>query len=399
MRWQRFKIIAAVCVLFPLSLVLGGTAFHRPIITFFSGSESAAATQDSRALPSPPQAIVASTSEGQLYDPPRGDMRLVVISDLNSAYGSTTYDPEVTKAIQLMPFWQPDMVICSGDMVAGQKRTLSETQIQAMWAAFDATLAKPLRDAQIPYGFTLGNHDASSALGQNKTFVFAKERDLAAAYWQDPRHDPGINFIDRQDFPFYYTFQLDDIFFLAWDGSSDYIPPAKLAWVEQALASPDAQRAKLRILLGHLPLYGVAIGRDKPGEVMRNADALRALLEKYDVHTYISGHQHAYYPGHRGELQLLHTGNLGSGSRALIDGDFPPGKTLTVLDIFFDRPEKTVYTTYNMQTLEVIDHRQLPRFLLGHNGRVLRRDIEVSDLTPEEQVNCDRRLDRQRCQP
>jgi hypothetical protein len=51
----------------------------------------------------------------------------------------------------------------------------------------------------------------------------------------------------------------------------------------------------------------VAEGRDRPGEVMNDADALRQLLERYDVHTYISGHHHAYYPGHRGNLQLLHT--------------------------------------------------------------------------------------------
>ncbi|MGL5077334.1 MAG: metallophosphoesterase, partial [Waterburya sp.] len=50
-----------------------------------------------------------------LYLPPRKDFRIVVISDLNSQYGSTTYDPEVEQAIALIPQWQPDLVLCGGD--------------------------------------------------------------------------------------------------------------------------------------------------------------------------------------------------------------------------------------------------------------------------------------------
>ena len=87
----------------------------------------------------------------------------MAISDLNSAYGSTDYEPEIDKGINLLPFWQPDMVVCSGDMIAGQKKTLTESQIKAMWAAFDNHIAAPLRQANIPFGFTIGNHDASGA--------------------------------------------------------------------------------------------------------------------------------------------------------------------------------------------------------------------------------------------
>ncbi|MDA0268205.1 MAG: metallophosphoesterase [Cyanobacteria bacterium] len=348
---------------------------------------------------SPKAVAVAPRPEFEgLYDPPRGDVRLVVISDLNSAYGSTDYDPEVDQAIDLIPFWQPDLVVCSGDMVAGQRATLTPAQIQAMWAAFDDHVAAPLRQAQIPFGFTIGNHDASSAWRDNR-FVFQRERDLAAAYWQDPTHDPGVDFVDRDDFPFYYSFQQGDVFVVVWDGSSSRIPADKLAWVEQTLASPAAQQAKIRIVLGHLPLYGVAVGRDKPGEVMNNAGELRALLEQYDVHTYISGHQHAYYPAHRGDLQLLHTGIVGSGPRALIDSDLPRRKTLTVIDIAFDDPDLTTYTTYDMATLAPVDDGQLPRLLVGHNGMVLRRDLAWQDLTAAELEFCKQRLGEAQCGP
>jgi len=363
------------------------------------GGEGGAGREAVTALPlsAEAQALVASAGPEGLVNPPRQDMRLVVISDLNSAYGSTTYDPEVDQAITLLPFWQPDLVVCGGDMVAGQDRRLTPDQFKAMWQAFDDHVAAPLRQQNLPFGFTVGNHDASSATGANNSFLFQRERDLASAYWSDPSHHPGVNFIDRSEFPFFYTFEQGGIFFMAWDGSSSRIPADKLAWVEQALASDVAQQAKARILLGHLPLYGIAVGRDKPGEVLDNADQLRRLLERYGVHTYISGHQHAYYPAHRGQLQLLYAGILGSGPRQLIDSNRPPSKSLTVVDIDFDDPALTTYTTYDLPSLRTVDPTELPRFLAGHNGMVLRRDVSPADLTPAEKSVCTQRLGDAQC--
>ncbi|NJL45051.1 MAG: metallophosphoesterase [Leptolyngbyaceae cyanobacterium SM2_3_12] len=348
-------------------------------------------------LPPETQAILATAGPNGLPNPPRQDVRLVVISDLNGPYGSTDYDPEVDRAIALLPFWQPDMVVCSGDMVGGQDPSLSTDQIKAMWQAFDDHVAAPLRDQGIPYGFTIGNHDASGAMGVSGQPLFKQERDLARGYWNDPSHDPGVTFIDRNEFPFYYTFEQNGIFYMAWDGSSSRIPADKLAWVEKSLASEAAQQAKARILLGHLPLYAVAVGRDEPGEVMENADQLRGLLERYQVHTYISGHHHAYYPGHRGDLQLLHMGILGSGPRPLIDSNLPPWKALTVIDIDFEDPNLTTYTTYDMQSLQTIEYGDLPRFLAGHNGIVLRRDVAYEDLEPNEKAFCEQRLGKDLC--
>ena len=59
-----------------------------------------------------------------LVVPPRGGTRLVLVSDLNSAYGSTTYIAEVHRGVALIPSLRPDLVICAGDMVAGQKAGL-----------------------------------------------------------------------------------------------------------------------------------------------------------------------------------------------------------------------------------------------------------------------------------
>ena len=401
-RRSQWRIFLNILVGFSLFLVLHACQSQQAILTVPTSADtgpSQISIPQAQANPLPPEteAIVASAAPEGIYNPPRGEVRLVVISDLNGVYGATDYDPEVDKAIKLLPFWQPDMVLCSGDMVAGQNPTLTEEQLKAMWSAFDRHVAAPLRQQNFPYGFTIGNHDASSATSLSGGFLFQRERTIAADYWNDPAHNPGIEFVDRYEFPFYYTFKFKNIFFLAWDGSSAKIPQDKLDWVEQALESPEAQSAKMKILLGHLPLYAVAVGRNQPGEVMNNAPQLQEMLERHQVHTYISGHHHAYYPAHKGELQLLHTGILGSGPRPHINSKLPPQKALTVIDINFNSPDLTKYTTYDMQTLELIEYEQLPRFLTGHNGMVLRRDLELEDLTPSELATCESRLSVDLC--
>jgi hypothetical protein len=320
-----------------------------------------------------------------LFNPPKGDVRIAVISDLNSQYGSTDYEVEVGKAIALLPTWKPDLVLCGGDMVAGQSPSLSTVEIQAMWAGFDQHVSAPLRQAQIPFGFTVGNHDASGAIADDGGFLFNKDRNAASAYWNAPNHNPGLQFVDRAGFPFYYTFQQNDIFFLVWDASAATIPAAQLAWAEKSLTSSAAQAAKLRIAIGHLPLYGITIGRDEPGEFLDKAEELRSLLERHNVHTYISGHDHAYYPGHKGNLQLLHCGILGSGARPLLNGNLRPQKTLTLIDISLAQAD-TTYTTYDMATLEVVNQQQLPKLIATATAKVLRRDVEWDSLSPAEQA-------------
>jgi predicted MPP superfamily phosphohydrolase len=49
-------------------------------------------------------------------------LRVVVISDLNGSYGSTDYASAVTGAVRRIVALAPDLVIITGDMVAGQRR-------------------------------------------------------------------------------------------------------------------------------------------------------------------------------------------------------------------------------------------------------------------------------------
>lgn len=323
---------------------------------------------------------------------------IAVISDLNSQYGATDYEPEIDRAIELIiTQWQPDLVLGGGDVIAGQKQSLTQEQIKAMWSAFDVHVAEPLRKNEIPYAFTIGNHDGSGAI-KNEQFVFARERDLAAAYWNEPNHNSGINFVDRANFPFYFSFQQNDIFYLVWDASTHIISERQLAWIEKSLSSNTAQQASMRIAIGHLPLYAIAEEKNKPGEYLAQTQQLQSLLEKSDIHTYISGHHHAYYPGKKGILQLLHAGALGQGARQLIDSDLPPRNTITLIDI--DPIAKTTtYRTYDIKTLEIIEASDLPRFIIGNNGLILRNDISATSLTIAEKQSCLQKLTAKLCQP
>ncbi|UBF29231.1 metallophosphoesterase [Kovacikia minuta CCNUW1] len=380
---RRFLFLAGVGAIGGLGL----GAFARHSLT---GTTANSSGRSPIAAPptSAPQSVAIQKSAiapKGLFAPMRGDVRIAVISDLNSAYGSTDYQPQVDQAISLIPDWQPDIVLGGGDMVAGQSPSLSSQEITAMWAGFDRHISAPLRQAKLPFGFTIGNHDASSALAVSGKFLFQNERDHASAYWNDPSHDPGLQFVDRAKFPFYYTFQHKDIFYLVWDASSSLIPRDQVAWAEKSLASEVAQAAKMRIAIGHLPLYAVAVGRDEPGEVLADADKLRTMLERYNVHTYISGHHHAYFPGHSGKLELLHASALGAGPRPLLNSNLPPFNTVTIIDVDLGAAS-TVYTTYDMKNLQVVDHKTLPRLIAGPTGKLLRLDVQESDLTASERA-------------
>jgi hypothetical protein len=300
--------------------------------------------------------------------------RVVVISDLNGPYGSASYGAEVGTAVRLVrEQWRPDLVLAAGDMIAGQRPTLPDDTVRMMWAAFDSVVAAPLRAAGIPFAFTLGNHDASAYPSH------ARDRAFATAHWRAPHRTPGIDFVDSTHFPLHYSIRSGPLFVVVWDAASAMTPSdtAMLRWLDAQFTGAAAQAARFRIVLGHLPLYAVAEGRDRPGEVLDGPDMLRALLQRHGVRLYISGHHHAYYPGRRGALELLHAGALGDGPRPLLGAAEPSPRTATILD--FDARAGTVrYTTHVIAgdaAADTVPLRSLPRRLQGHNGYVVRRDL------------------------
>ncbi|MEJ8800754.1 phosphodiester glycosidase family protein [Pontibacter sp. H249] len=306
--------------------------------------------------------------------PVRGDLRIGVISDLNSGFGAATYEWQVDSIMNRIPrIWQPDLVICSGDMVAGMG-VKDTTTLTNMWVGFDKYIVQPLRQANIPFAFTLGNHDGPRS--------YPLEQKAASTYWNKPTSNTGLQFVDRNHFPFYYSFVKDGVFFVSWEASSSEITEENLAWMQKQFETPEAKNAKLRFVMGHMPLYSVAQERDSKGNVLQNPERLRALLQKYNVHTYISGHHHAYYPGKRGKLELLNTGAAGAGPRGWLSLDSEPQNTITIMDIFFEK-DSIAYTTYDIKekaagNMAILDDKALPTAIFGVNGHLVRRDVTIT---------------------
>ena len=293
----------------------------------------------------------------------RAVLRVGLISDLNSSYGSTSYIPAVDQGLEQLIALEPDLVVCAGDMVAGQMRGLSGQQLDAMWRSFERSVLQRLQAADIPLLPAIGNHDGSPG--------FPSDRAAVRRFWTPIRSRMGLAFVDASQFPFRYTVLQDGIFWLVWDASSARVPEAQLAWARKQLASAQAQGALARFVVGHLPLVGVGQGKDRPGEVLDKGRALQALMEAAGVQAYICGHHHAWFSSRRGQLDLIQLGALGSGPRRLLDGGAPAQQTFTLLEIDAERGT-LLEITYAVTSGQPLSWSTLPPHLSTRAGLLQR---------------------------
>ncbi len=309
--------------------------------------------------------------------PKRGNFRMVVIADLNSSFGETSYEWQVDSIMQRIPrIWKPDLVVSGGDLIAGQSTSYDSARVVAMWNAYDEKIAKPLRDNNIPHAFTMGNHDAASGFNVDRTGAFN--------YWRSEGKFPGWHPVDTTHYPFYHSFtekQNGDFFFVSWEASDANLSQADIDWTVLQFQRPEAMAAKYKILIGHMPFYGVAQERDGPGNILSNGDSLRKKMEDLGVQLYVSGHHHAYYPGRRGQMDLLNAGAAGSGPRRWTFSEETAPNTVTLIDFFDDR-DTVVYTTYEIQQpnakdMTVFDEGRLPKAVFGYNGFTRNRNLAV----------------------
>lgn len=304
-------------------------------------------------------AALGHASAQLVADPPRGDVRIVVLGDFNGPYGSVDYPAGLARALAAtVDVWRPDLVLSPGDVVAGQDRTLPDERFAAMWAAFDAVVAEPLRAAGIRYAVALGNHDGSSLKGPDGAYLFQRERLAAAEYWS--ANDPGWEYHDRGGFPFDHSFTTHGLFVVILDASSSAVSAEQRSWLATQLSSAAATGAAARIVVGHLPLVPVSQGRDVPGEYVYDGAGLGDVLRQGAADLYVSGHHAAYYPGVLGEVELLFAG--GVGGRRLLGSDAAPRSTVTVVDLWLApaEPATFVYTTFDLADLTVVDPLELP---------------------------------------
>ncbi len=292
-------------------------------------------------------------------------LRVAVISDLNGSYGSSVYSPILARHIAGLVELQPDLIISTGDMVAGQRRhpPLERDAVEAMWSAFHAQVSDPIRAANIPFAVTPGNHDASAYP------AFAMERAIYLQQWQE-RTD-GLRFIDRRNYPFNYAFALGDVLFISLDATRvGVIDDEQRSWLDTLLQHKGAE-FRHRVAFSHLPIYPFSVGRET--EVTADHE-LERLLQQHQVELYLSGHHHAFYPGFRAGIRHVGQACLGAGPRRLIGTSQVAKRAVTWLE-FDDEDGITVNALTGPGLDEPIDFSTLPASIVSRYGTLVREDL------------------------
>ena len=246
-------------------------------------------------------------------------LRIAVLSDLNGSYGATTYETSVHNAVAaLTQTVKPDLVLISGDMVAGQQAGLNYA---AMWQGFHAAVTTPLTQAGIPVAPAPGNHDASAYAG------YEAERDEYRAQWE-PARRPAVTMVDASNFPFRYSFTFKGAFFVALDATTvGTLGAAQKTWVQQQL--DGAAGYGVKIVYGHVPIRPTTVGRET--QVMGDA-AFESMLKARGA-LFVGGHHHGYYPGVSNGLRHVVTPCIGAGPRTLIGTSSTSARGFVVIDV------------------------------------------------------------------
>lgn len=253
-------------------------------------------------------------------------LTVAVVSDLNGSYGSEQYGQAVHNAVERLAAMGPDLVIISGDMVAGQRPQprLRSGELDRMWAVFRRDVAGRLDKAGISLAATPGNHDASDYPG------FEAERAAYRRAWAG-REPAGM--VDRGDYPFHYAFAKGHALFIALDATrKGPLDPAQRAWLEGVLAR-HGDEYRWRVVFGHLPLHPV---NDYRRPEILNDPELEGLLARAGVDVYLSGHHHAFYPGQHGGLAQVSQACLGASPRPLTGTAGRSPRAITVLEFRTD---------------------------------------------------------------
>ncbi|MGA6118746.1 metallophosphoesterase family protein [Sphingobacterium anhuiense] len=296
-------------------------------------------------------------------------LKILVISDLNDSYGSTAYSQEVLDLVGSVSTLKPDLILCGGDMVAGQKKTLTREAIQAMWKGFDQAVLQPIKASGVPFGFTMGNHDASPN--------FVLDREVSASFWANHKADVNLTFIESSHFPYYFSYLKNNVFIISWDASSSQIPAEVKSWMKEQLDSPVAKEARFKIVLGHLPLYALVESKNKPGEVLEHADETLQFLKENQVDLYLSGHQHVYYPAKKESVILYHSGCLGGGPRSLLGHHEAPYKSYGFIEIpkNIKNKDSVKVSAIRADDKHEVKLEDLPAQVSGFNGSLNRIDL------------------------
>lgn len=283
--------------------------------------------------------------------------KIAIISDFNSSYGSTEYGKDVKKAIDRLTNIKPDLILSTGDMVAGQKTGLN---YQAMWNSFHDNVTLPIRNLGIPFAVTVGNHDGSAYP------KFKIERNTFVEEWK--KFKPEVEFSHDSNYPSFYSFVIDDVFLASIDSTLvGGLPIEQLNFLDLEL-SKHADK-KYKIIFTHVPMFHFNQGN--PNESYFDV-ILFELLRKHKVQFYLTGHHHAYYPGYYEGIHFISQSCLGAGPEKLIGMETVSPRAITIIDFFEDSFE--IYALTSPEYNQKLDHQKLPQKILSKGRELILKD-------------------------
>jgi 3',5'-cyclic AMP phosphodiesterase CpdA len=289
--------------------------------------------------------------------------RIVVMSDFNDSYGSTKYNKDVDRAVQRVIQLKPDIVINTGDMIAGQRtKLLKKPAIESMWKSFHQHVTNPIASAGLLMAATPGNHDAS-AYGK-----FKLERSIYQQQWL--KRKPKLKFIDDEHYPLYYAFRVGKSLFVSLDATRSHaLDKQQKKWLDNLLKKHGGKYSQ-RILFSHLPIWPFS---DKNGAEALLDKELEKIVQKHDVDLYLNGHHHTYYPGYKDGVRYISQSCLGSGPRSLAGTKKNTGRNITVIDIKGDNIEINAYGAPGFT--QAIDQKSLPKSIKSKWAKIIREDL------------------------
>ncbi len=316
-------------------------------------------------------------------------LRVGVINDLNSSFGSTTYISAVNKGIQNLIQAKIDLVIAPGDFVAGQdtRKRYSDLRFEEMWKSFENNIHSKFKKSLIPFAPAPGNHDASKYIIREQKFY--KDYFLS--------NKPNLNFVSSEMYPFYYSFIKDGVFFIALDDTvTGKISLSKSpqgidqrSWIKKQLNLNEAKEARARIVYGHIPLYSVLDEKKHPRKFKETLsleqyqkgriDTLEEILTESNVSLAVFAHSHAFYPGHikhkelKNDLHILFSPCLGSGNRFVVNRTKNrSAQGYSIIEVNND--DKITYKTYTYSG-ELINSLNLPETIRQRKVTINRDDL------------------------
>lgn len=301
--------------------------------------------------------------------PQETSLRIAVISDMNGDYGSAEYSIRVHKAIEHLTKIKPDAVLVTGDMVSGEKKGLD---YKGMWNGFRVAVTKPLTESNIPMLVSPGNHDASGWPG------FEGERKVYKEEWNNYftnylTKNQKVKLISTENYPFYYSFSLKNVFFMAIDATTQIELNTKLKlWLKEQ--SENNLGYKHKVVFSHYPFHPIAINRENDFITDKN-NAVFKMLKSNGVTLFLSGHQHAYYPAIWQDIRFVGQACLGGGPRKYIGTTKVSQYSFTMVD-FQDRLLIDAY--YYPKFDQPVDRKTLPSSIkTPKGGSIVRDDIAL----------------------